>query len=39
MIDWERLEPHAYLEALTPAVLLRDYARLDSFFRNLVTDV
>lgn len=38
-LDWERLEPHDYLEALTPAVLLRDYSRLDSFFRNLVTDI
>lgn len=37
-LSWERLESAAYLEALTPAVLLRHYAPLDSFFGNLITN-
>jgi fido (protein-threonine AMPylation protein) len=38
-LEWERLEPDAYLEALTPAVLLRHYAALDAFLGNLIARV
>jgi cell filamentation protein len=38
-LAWERLEPDAYLAALTPAVLLRHYAPLDAFLGNLTTDI
>jgi fido (protein-threonine AMPylation protein) len=38
-LDWERLEPDAYLAALTPAVRLRDYAPLEAFLGDLINDI
>jgi cell filamentation protein len=38
-LDWERLEPDAYLAALTPAVLLRHYAPLDAFLGSLIAHI